>query len=202
MGRLLICRLQVRVLPGAQTCRSEARARGRACLVAIPELETERLQVRAPRGSGAAAPYGALRAIDSSARPRLICVGTPGQLPVRSADGWPCFSVVAMGDGPSRGQVGAPAAQRGRTSLTPVRAVAASFTEKQGWVSAPGSPSRVLGAGQRWCVRASAQPYLGARTRHRAGPATRCWIGDWVCAATQSLEAAGGKAVAAGAVRA
>src|SRR6266545_5624428 len=48
---------------------------------------------------------------------------------------WPGFSVVAMGDGPSRGQAGAPAAQRGRTSLTPVRAVAASFTEKQGWLA-------------------------------------------------------------------
>src|SRR5215208_310515 len=107
--------------------------------------------------------------------------------------GWPCFSVVATGDGPSRGQVGAPAAQRGRTSLTPVRAVAALFTEQQGWVSAPGSPSWILGAGQRGCVRASAQPYLGARTRYRAGPATRCWIGDRVCAATQSLEAAGGR---------
>jgi hypothetical protein len=46
--------------------------------------------------------------------------------------GWPCLSVVAMGDGPSRGQVGAPAAQRGRTGLPPVRAVAASFTEQQG----------------------------------------------------------------------
>jgi hypothetical protein len=57
---------------------------------------------------------------------------------------WPCFSVVATGDGPSRGQVGAPAAQRGRTSLTPVRAVAGLFTEQQGWVSAPGSPSRIL----------------------------------------------------------
>src|SRR4029450_7960382 len=44
---------------------------------------------------------------------------------------WPCFSVVAMGDGPSPGPVGAPAAQRGRTSFTPVRAVAASFTENR-----------------------------------------------------------------------
>ena len=51
-------------------------------------------------------------------------------------------------------------------------------------------------------VRASAHPYLGARTRQRADPATRCWIGDRVCAATQSLEAAGGWAVAAGAGRA
>jgi hypothetical protein len=89
----------------------------------------------APRGSGAAAPAGALRAIDASARPRLICVGTPGQLPVRAADGVALLLVVAMGHGPSRGQVGAPAAQRGRTSLTPARAVAASFTEKQGWLA-------------------------------------------------------------------
>jgi hypothetical protein len=51
-------------------------------------------------------------------------------------------------------------------------------------------------------VRASAHPYLGARTRERADPATRCWIGDRACAATQSLEAAGGKTVAAGAGRA
>jgi hypothetical protein len=51
-------------------------------------------------------------------------------------------------------------------------------------------------------VRAGTHPHLGARTRQRADPATRCWIGDRVCAATQSLEAAGGWAVAAGAGRA
>jgi hypothetical protein len=42
----------------------------------------------APRAYHAAGRHrGALRAIDSWARPRLICVGTPGQLPVRSTDG-------------------------------------------------------------------------------------------------------------------
>src|SRR5829696_7148703 len=93
--------------------------------------------------------------------------------------------------------------QRARTSKLDAGEGRGSLVHREaGWISAPGSPSRILGAGQRGCVRASAQPYLGARTRYRAGPATRCWIGDRVCAATQSLEAAGGKAVAAGAVRA
>ena len=93
---------------------------------------------------------------------------------------WPCFSVVAMGDGPSPGPVGVPAAQRGRTSFTPVRAVAVSFTEKQGWVSAPGSPSRILGAGQRdVCVPAPSliwvlEPATGQVRRQDAGLGTGC----------------------------
>jgi len=105
---------------------------------------------RPPRGSGAAALGGALRAIDSTARPRLICAGPPGQWLVRM-------------------------------------------------VRAPDHLPRCWA----WeVVRASAHPYLGARTRQRADPATRCWVGDRVCAATQSLEVAGGWAVAAGAGRA
>jgi hypothetical protein len=143
--------------------------------------------VRPPRGSGAAAPYlcGDSRSIAGE-----VC-GWGGP----ASRWWRWVTVRAEVKLSAR-------SARGRTSLTLVRAVAASFTEKQGGVSAPGSPSRILGAGQRGCVRASAQPYLGARTRQRTGPATRCWIRDRVCAATQSLEAAGGKAVAAGAVRA
>jgi hypothetical protein len=98
---------------------------------------------------------------------------------------WPCFSVVATGDGPSRGQVGAPRSARGRTSLTPVRAVAALFTEQQGWVSAPGSPSRILGAGQRGGVRASAQANV-VQQANIAGPRMTLFPSrtDWEVART------------------
>src|SRR5215218_9259426 len=71
----------------------------------------------------------------------------------------------------SRGQGGAPAATRGRTTLTPARAVAGSGQQGQGpRVSASGPPpGRLWAAVGGWHVREGAQPYLGPRTQ---GPAT------------------------------
>ena len=85
VGRLLIRRLQVRVLPGAQKLqvRGLKLAEGNDLLapVAIPSLKRValralldtvlgRLREHGPSGSRAARSQGALRAIDSSARPR------------------------------------------------------------------------------------------------------------------------------------
>jgi hypothetical protein len=93
---------------------------------------------------------------------------------------WPCFSVVAMGDGPSPGPVGAPAAQRGRTSFTPVRAVAASFTENRDGLAHRAHP---LGFRERdngdVCVPAPSliwvlEPATGQVRRQDAGLGTGC----------------------------
>jgi hypothetical protein len=68
----------------------------------------------------------------------------------------------------SRGQGGAPAAMRGRTTLAPARSGACLAGEGNSTtVSAGCSPPR-RGDGKRR-VRAGAQPYLGARTRQGSG---------------------------------
>src|SRR6266511_4301955 len=93
---------------------------------------------------------------------------------------WPGFSVVAVCVKKSRGQVGAPAAQQGRTSLTPMRAVAAWFTEKQGWLA---HRAHLLGFWERdnggGCVPAPSliwvlEPATGQVRRQDAGLGTGC----------------------------
>ena len=88
MGRvsLLIRRLQARVLPGAPNLQATGLKSvgllaelaypipmiGAGEALSMPILKTSRCGVTPLGGSGAAAPSGALRAIDSTARPRLL----------------------------------------------------------------------------------------------------------------------------------
>jgi hypothetical protein len=94
--------------------------------------------------------------------------------PVNKGSGWRGDLLLVVGwmrSAGVRGQGGAPAAPRGRTTLTPARAVAGSGQPGQGSrVSASGPPPGRMGAAMlRWRVRVDAQPYLGPRTQ---GPAT------------------------------
>jgi hypothetical protein len=83
----------------------------------------------------------------------------------------------------------------------PARAVAASFTEKQGWLA---HRAHLLGFWERDNGACACQrPALsGCSNPPPGGSGDKMLDGDRVCAATQSLEAAGGRAGAAGAVRA
>src|SRR6266511_3505565 len=72
-------------------------------------------------------------------------------------------SLEAGHGGLSRGHGGAPAAQRGRTTLTPARVVAGSSNDGAAWVTPWASPCQAWSAG-RGSPRAGVQPYLGART--------------------------------------
>jgi hypothetical protein len=141
------------------------------------------------RGSGAARPHGALRAIDASARPRLVrsrraswchnsVVGVGyaiwSSLSVRGppvnkgpAGGngllaprcWPCVT------GRGRGQGGAPAAPRGRTTLTPARTL-------QDRGSEAGTPGQRIGTTPRQAAGGGA-----AMARARGRPALS-WSAD------------------------
>ena len=82
----------------------------------------------------------------------------------------PCPRCWPWVTGCGRGQGGAPAATRGRTTLTPARAAAESEQPGRSRVRASGPPPGGMGAVVLgWRVRGGAQPYLGPRTY---GPVT------------------------------
>jgi hypothetical protein len=96
----------------------------------------------------------------------LICAGTPGQSRVR-VDGRPAPRWWPGAIDPQSGPGGAPAAQRGRTTLTPTRAVAGS-----------GQPGQV--PGQRIVTTPRQAAGSGAMTaRARGRPALSWSAGRW-----------------------
>jgi hypothetical protein len=175
-GLLLIRKVQVRVLPGAQRCRSARWACGDACSVAIPRLlrvasrATPRCRVpklprvRGPSGSGTAASGGALRAIDASARPRSWR-GLRSTPPRRSSAGLSTWSSTAT-PSPSTWP---PAASTWR-STRPRRSAAA----RPGRPRSPVMPAAPWPNTQPWSAPPTRAPSAAERRAGGAGRRRRC----------------------------